>query len=102
MEPNTPTTQTATSQNHGVGPLVGTLIVLAILVLGGVYFLSDTSRYEQSAPPVILGDNDVNAGLPPTSSSDDVNDISADIDATNVNEVETQIEADLQTIEANL
>ncbi len=106
MEPNTidSTTQEHTSQPHGMGALVGTLIVLAVLVLGGVYFFLNNQMIEPQAPPVILGDttpipaqND-----PAPSSSDTVNDIDADVDATDLNQLEAQIDADLQAIEANL
>jgi uncharacterized protein HemX len=106
MEPNTNNTtpQENTSQPHGMGALVGTLIVLAVLVLGGVYFFLNKQMTEPQTPPVILGDNTPIPAYndPAPSSSDAVNAIDADIDATNLNQLDAQIDADLQAIEANL
>ena len=108
MEPQTdinsgiPEPGVIASTHHGMGAVVGTLIVLAVLVLGGAYFLNRSTHEPRYEPPVILGDDNANTGLPPTSSSDSVNDISADIDATNLGELESQISTDLQTAEANL
>ncbi len=104
MEPETNAQPTISSgSGHAIGPLVGALIVLAVLVLGGVYFLSNkTANVVRNAPPVILGDTDVHAGLPPTTSSDTISDISADVEATDLNELDSQINADLQTVESNI
>lgn len=107
MEPQTnanPTSTEPAAPQHGMGPLVGTLIVLAILVLGGVYFLTSETQMPPEPPPVILGDaNELRAQVtPPPSNSDAVNDISADVEATDLNALEAEIDADLQAIEANL
>lgn len=108
MEPNTinQAPQENASQNPGMGALVGTLIVLAVLVLGGVYFFLNKQMVEPQTPPVILGD--ATPTLPATqndpvpSSSDAVNAIDADIDATDLNQLDAQIDADLKAVEANL
>lgn len=107
MEPQTNNpvapTQSAPAQ-HGVGPLVGTLIVLAVLVLGGVYFLTSTPKMQYEPPPVILGDPAAPQPMmvAPTSDSDAVTDISADVSATDLNDLEAQINADLEAVETNL
>jgi len=102
MEQDTNSDSQAQHASHGIGPLVATLIVLSVLILGGVYFLNSHATSERSAPPVILGDENADAGLPPTSPSDDINAIESDINATDLHEVESNIDADLQTIEMNL
>lgn len=107
MEPDTnnSTPQANPPQQHGVGALVGTLIVLAVLVLSGVYFFLNTQVAEPQAPPVILGDTSSapNAdGSPAPSSSDTVQSIEADIDGTDLQMLDAQIDADIKAIEANL
>ncbi len=107
MEPNTNNTapQENTPPNHGMGALVGTLIVLAVLVLGGVYFFLNQQMAAQQTPPVILGDTIPTPPVqnsPAPSSSDTVSAIDADIGATDLNQLDAQIDADLQAIEASL
>ncbi len=107
MEPdtnNSPSQENA-PQNHGMGPLVATLIVLAVLVLGGVYFFLNKQMVEPQTPPVILGDTmpaPIVQGDPAPSSSDTVNAIDSDIDATDLEQLDAEIDADLRAIEANL
>ncbi len=107
MEPDTNNTasQGSAPQQHGMGALVGTLIVLAVLVLGGVYFFLNKQMADQPTPPVILGDTTsapIVENDPAPSSSDAVTDINADIEATDLNQLDAQIDADLKAIEANL
>ncbi len=106
MEPNTNNVVPPENapQHHGMGALVGTLIVLAVLVLGGVYFFLNNQMIEPQMPPVILGDTTpVSTQTDPTpSSSDALSDINADIDATDLDQLDAQIDADLQAIEMNL
>ena len=48
----------ATKERKQIGPIVGTAIILAILVLGGLYFWgSRLNRNEQNPPPLILGND---------------------------------------------
>ncbi len=107
MEPNTNNTaqQETTPPNHGMGALVGTLIVLAVLVLGGVYFFLNQQMAEQPTPPVILGDaipTSPEQNSPALSTSDTVDAIDADVSATDLNQLEAQIDADLKVVEASL
>jgi hypothetical protein len=107
MEPNSNnvTPQENAPQQHGMGALVGTLIVLAVLVLGGVYFFLNKQMPDPQVPPVILGDSTPAPAMennPAPSPSDTVSDINADIDATDLNQLDAQIDADLKAIEASL
>lgn len=107
MEPDTnnSASQGTASQQHGMGALVGTLIVLAVLILSGVYFFLNKQMTEPQTPPVILGDTTpapIMENNPLPSSSDAITDIDADIDATDLNQLDAQIDADLKAIEANL
>lgn len=88
-------------EKSSIGPLVGILIIVLILGLGGLYFWGAKLNTEQSndTPPLILGDD--SAGLPPTTSSDTVADIETDVNATNMDTFESEVEADMQAVESS-
>ncbi len=102
VPPSSPTA--APHEKKSIGPLVGTLIVLLVLILGGLYLWG--SKLEQdnmnNTPPFILGDDNADAGLPPTSNSDAVVDIEADIAATDMNTFESEVNADVQAAAGSL
>ena len=102
--PPTPPEPTQEMHDKGMGPLIGTGIILILIILGGLYiwhsYLQSSSANREITLPLILGDD--SAGLPPTSSSDSVNDIEADINATDLDTLEAQIDADLQAIDSTL
>jgi hypothetical protein len=97
-----------------VGPIAGAVIVIILLVAGGLYFYGAklNSQITDQAPYIPSDDylmpegsmptgelqSDTSAGLPPQSSSDDVNSIESDFNAMNMNEMESQNEAELNSI----
>lgn len=85
-----------TQEGHGVGAAVGTIIIILLLALGAFYFWgARLNEMEDNAPPYILGNestsggSDADAGLPAQSSSDDPDDIYADINAMNMQQLES-------------
>jgi hypothetical protein len=111
MEPqntsmNTPAPEVQVPQQKtSTGPLVGSLIVLFVLVIGGFYLWNSERKQggmSDAPPPFILGDETADAGLPPTSNSDEVADIESDVAATDLNTFEAEIEADMQAAESTL
>ncbi len=98
--PSAPPTPTQAPASHAMGPLIGTLIILIVLALGGLYAWNMQASMPENEPlPLILSDDD-REGLPPTSSSDEVTDIEADISATDLDAFEAQIDADLKAAES--
>jgi hypothetical protein len=90
-----------------VGSIVGAIIVIIVIIFGGLYFwgaqLEKDSGYNDSELPFLLGDEGFEAdGIPPVSTSDEVFDIEADISATNLEDFEAQLDADLLDLEAEL
>lgn len=81
-----------------MGPLIGTLIILILIGLGGLYFYQMMGGTPEQLP-LILSD-DEREGLPSTSSSDAVADIEADVSMTDLDTIDAQIEMDLQTAES--
>lgn len=97
-------------QKSSIGPVAGAVIVILLLVAGGLYFWgAQLNNQETNQPPYIpsndtslQGDanitSDTGAGLPPQSSSDDVSSIEADANAMNVDQLNAENSADLNTI----
>lgn len=89
------------AEKSSLGGLVGAGIVLVLVALGGLYFWG--MQLNKGAPrdelPLILGDTE---SLPPTSSSDTVADIEADIVATDLGTFETEVDAELRAAESAL
>jgi hypothetical protein len=84
MEP-TPTPQTEGS----AGPVIGTIIILAVIVLGGLYFWGQRTK----AP--VMDQTQVQEkvqSIQTQSSSDTPSDIKADLDATQIDNIDAQLQ----------
>lgn len=110
MEPNSntgnatePQTFPQAAEKSSMGPLIGAAIIILLIIAGGLYLWGsqvNQARQNVNVPPMILGD-DARA-LPPTSSSDAVADINADIEATDLGMMETEIESDMRAVESSI
>jgi len=85
------------------GPTIGIVIIVAILVLGGLYFwgktLVELDRDEAPTAEEIRGQEDPQKqALETQSNSDDISAIEGDVEATDF----SQIDAELSDIEAEL
>ena len=87
------------AEKAGIGALVGTLIIILLLALGAFYFWgSRLNTGNENPPPLILGndeasaipESDSSAGLPSQQESDDADAISADIEAMNMQQLESE------------
>lgn len=102
-ESQTPTEEATASSS--VGPIIGTIIVIALLALGGWYFWSVLKERPGAELPFIQGD--VTAGeeeswAPPTSSSDDAATIEAELEAMNMSNFEQYMNADLDAASSQI
>ena len=80
-----------------VGPLIAVIIILALIIIGGLYFLKERSSQPVYAPAT-TSDN-ITDSLNKQSSSDDLSSIEADLNATDINNLDqgaAVIEAELQ------
>lgn len=83
------------SGHKSFGPLIGIVIIIIILVAGGLYLWSEQSSSLESLSP----DNDgVIDELQAQGTSDKVGDIEEDLDTTNLD----NLDADLEAIESEL
>lgn len=70
------------------GPLIAVIIILALIVVGGLYFLKQrTSRETYNPPQQVMGDPIVES-LSQQSGSDDLGSIEADLNATNLDNID--------------
>ena len=69
------------------GPIIGTIIILIVIVLGGLYFWSQRDD-------VVDGVDSQVESIETQSESDDVTSIEADLEATNVDGLGSELEDD--------
>ncbi len=88
----------ATADKKSVGPLIAVIIILALIVIGGLYFLKQRSSAPTYVPETTQGDT-VTESLMQQSSSDDLDAIEADLNATNLDNLDqgaAAIQAEMQ------
>ena len=79
------------------GPLIAVIIILALIIVGGLYFLK-----ERSSQPVYVPTTEsdsITDSLNQQSTSDDLNSIEADLNATDLSNLDqgaAAVEAELQ------
>ena len=97
-------TPPAPHKSSSAGPIIGTTIVIALLALGALYFWgARLSERTQKELPFIPGDDtSAESWAPQSSSSDEATAIEADLNATNMNEFEQRMNADLSAAESDL
>lgn len=85
-----------TENRAGLGPTIGTVIILLIIIVGGLYFwmhraktVSPAASGDQAA--TAPADTDVQA-VSAQSSSDDTASIQSDLNATNVDTIDSSIQ----------
>lgn len=82
-----PPMQTQT-EKKSVGPLIAVIIILVLIVIGGLYFLKEQSSKKGSyVAPQSTGDP-ITESMKQQGSSDDLNSIEADLNATNIDSLD--------------
>lgn len=97
FNPNQMPPMSGQPEKKSVGPLVAVIIILALIVIGGLYFLKQRSS-QPTYVPTEQGDA-VTESLKQQGSSDDLSSIEADLKATNLDNLDqgaAAIEAELQ------
>ncbi|OGG45041.1 hypothetical protein A2673_03045 [Candidatus Kaiserbacteria bacterium RIFCSPHIGHO2_01_FULL_50_13] len=94
---------TPKAQKSPVGPVVGTVIIIALLAFGALYFWGDRLNDEVGAMPYTLDAEHAatlegEAWMPESSDSDVAADIAAELDAFDAGALEGAIGADLDAV----
>ena len=86
------------TNKKSMGPLIAVIIILALIIVGGLYFLKERSSQQAYVPTAPVSDS-ITESLNQQSSSDDLNSIETDLNATDVNNLDqgaAAVEATLQ------
>ncbi len=88
MNPNQmPPMQTGMETTSSKGPLIAVIIILALIIIGGLYFLKERNSQMAEIPVVPQRDSMVES-LKMQGTSDDVNSIEADLNSTNIDDLD--------------
>jgi len=92
----------APEEKKHVGPMIGIVIIVAVIILGGLYFLEqravDTTESGMTAQEVMQVPDETLNALETQGVSDEVADIEADLTDTDL----SGLDAELEDIEAQL
>lgn len=94
-----PPIQTPIENKSSMGPLIAVIIILALIIVGGLYFLKERSSQQPYIPPAAPAGDSVTESLNQQGSSDELNSIEADLNATNLDSLDqgaAAVEAELQ------
>ncbi|MHB1330495.1 MAG: hypothetical protein ACYCY6_00815 [Minisyncoccota bacterium] len=83
MEPN---------NENSVGPVIAIIIVLAMIILGGLYFWGERTKDMNDVVPESQVD-EVTASISSQSSSDEISSIEEDLENTNVLDLGSDLES---------
>ena len=91
------------NNKSSIGSIIGTIIIIALIILGGLYFWG--KRIEESkmnkeliSEPTTTETTEINeaATIKSVSSGDDVNSIQYDLDKTNLDNMDAELNQSLQ------
>lgn len=94
-----PTTQNKSS----IGSIIGTIVIIAIIILGGLYFWGKRVEEAKMRQSLVTDETSQQANqmdeastIKSTSNSDDLNSIQADLNSTNLNNLNAEMNAEAQ------
>ncbi len=92
----------AESSKTQVGPVVGSIIVIVIIILGGLYFIgkkaSEEGAFAPTAEEILESPDQALQMLAEQGTSDEITAIEEDLNATELNNIDTE----LKNVEAEL
>ncbi len=101
--PVIPKVQMQSSQNKSsIGSIIGTIVIIAIIILGGLYFwgkrVEEAKLREQLVTDNTPQTNQTNeaAVIKSTTNSDDLDSLEADLKATNLNNLDSELDISAQ------
>jgi|SRR3989344_6616143 len=95
-----PPMQGQIDNKKSIAPLLSVIVILALIVVGGLYFLKERSAQETYVPPTDQSDS-ITTSLNQQSSADDLSSIEADLNATNVDNLDQGAAAFQSELEAS-
>ena len=95
-----PPMQGQIENKKSAGPLISVIVILALIIVGGLYFLKERSS-EAPYVPAEPDQDEITASLKQQNDSDDLDSIEADLNATNVDNVDQGAAAFQSELEAS-
>jgi len=93
--PNTLSEEHQAPEKGGIGPLVGIIIIVAVLIIGGLYFwgakLAKDEQQSMTAEEIANQEDPQTASLQQQSASDDLSSIEADVHATDLDNLDKEL-----------
>ena len=86
-------------EKKSIGPLIAVIIILALIIIGGLYFLKERASQEGYVPVIGEESGDITESLNTQSDSDDLDSIEADLNAEtfdNLDQGAAALEAELE------
>lgn len=86
-----------TENKKSFGPLIAVIVILVLIVIGGLYFLKERSSQEVYIPEI--QEDPITESLNQQSSSDDLESIESDLNATDIENLDqgaSAIESELR------
>jgi hypothetical protein len=93
------------TKKTGIGSIVGTIIIVALIVLGGLYFWGKRLEESKNVQDMTGQQNQVQTmsaeeqqlqSIRTTSSSDELSSIEADLNATNLDNLDTELNVEAE------
>ncbi|MFI5241298.1 MAG: hypothetical protein ACHQUA_02580 [Microgenomates group bacterium] len=91
----------APQNKSSIGSIIGTIIIIALIILGGLYFWGkrieeakikqDLVSDEAATTQMAQNENNEAASIKSVSSSDDLNSIEADLNSTNLDNLDAEM-----------
>ena len=86
MEEEQNNVRASTETDNSAGPIIGVVVILVLILLGGLYFWNQRADTEMSTDRTV-------ESITIQNSSDDTASIEADLDATDVENVDSELNA---------
>lgn len=83
-----PPIQSQIDNKKSYGPLIAVILILAIIIIGSLYFLNERASQPSYAPIEAQQNDDITATLQLQGKSDDLSSIEADLNATEVDNLD--------------
>lgn len=92
------------ANKSSIGSIIGTIIIIAVIILGGLYFWGkriEEAKLKQELMSDSLDstqtvDTNPDNNITKTGSSDELNSIQADLNSTNLNNMDAELNTSLQ------
>lgn len=82
-------------EENSIGPVIGSIIVIVIIIVGGLYFWGKTIDEKNNSMPaeeIMSAEDQKTLDLQKQSSSDDITAIEKDLNESNLNDLDKEIE----------